>query len=644
MGREEAAAALETLLREHRLVTVTGPVGVGKSALAEQVLAALAQQGVCTVVRVRRPQPGPRSAEEPASAALATAISHDDPEAAVAALAELQPPHTDLTAPLLVALDDIDPLLDSCLRTTTVLLRKFPTLRVLVTARRPLGAAQERTLRLKPLNTAHAADQLPPAVRLLLAQTREVRPHLIVDPTVLHTMAAICDVLGGLPLALAQAAQQLTHLDPDELLARLRYNQCWLTHPDAAVVRHRSLRRALGAVYALCERRDKAVWARASVFEGPFAESAAVFLCSGGRVEVDAVRGCLARLAAVGVVERCGDEGVPGGRRYVMSRAAREFGREALCRAGESEAALERFLIHGRQVATVAGELWSTGSPDEAVALLRAERANIWALLEQTPGGPPHTQTLGEIVARLWFWWTAHDTRDPGRRHHLLRALCPPRSPDLWRAPWLAGMLTAQHSPRMATRLLAQTWGQAVLDADTADAGRIAHVQGLIAWRQGDLTSADRLLRDAARIIPAHASDGPTPALSLALLAVAHAATAPKTARALARRALAQPGILSDAWSGFHARLALALSDHHTGRTGRAWRRAQRLTHALPAHLTDSSAASLLTALLTALTTGTPVEASPGPDLLPGPTPPRADAGAAARAAWNGHRRAESTR
>ncbi|WP_093611273.1 hypothetical protein [Streptomyces indicus] len=744
MGRQEEDAALDALLRAHRLITVTGPAGVGKSVLAERVLA---RQEARITVRVRWPQGGQGSFQGPASAAVAAAISQDRPERAVAALTPLVGDGGGAGEPVLVLLDDIDPLLARCRRTVSVLLRAFPTLKLLVTARRPLGGGDEHALRLRPLSTRSRDGRLPPATRLFVERARAVRPGLVVGPAALREATAVCEMLDGLPLAIEQAAQQLRTLDLGELLPRLRQSQCWLTHPGAALARHRSLRRTIGTVFSLCERRDKAVWARASVLEGTFSESAAAFLCSGGQVPADAVPGCLDRLVAVGVLERLDDHGgrdgarvvrgaaaggarmvvggsgigsaasdsgtgdstpgdsmpgdsmtvhtlragpvpgrerragaavpgtvpgreassrtgladtepereprtivdppgavpggprhpgtaprshptctVPGGPRYLMTRAARDFGREMLACAGESEAALERSFIHGRHVATAASQLWDMGSPQEARALVGAELDNIWALLEQAPALPPHADTLAGIVASLWFWWPAQDAPGPGRRHLLLRALCPPYAPDSWRAPWLAGWLTAVHSPKMAGRLLAQAWGRTVLDAHCADAGRIALVQGLIAWREGDLTGADRHLADAARIIPAHATDGPTPALALAFLALAHAPTTPGHARTLARRSLAQPGILCDPTAGFHARLALALADHHAGRTGRAWRRARRLRDALPAHLTGSDAAALLDALLAALGTGAPVPARPGPCLLPAPAAPGQDA------------------
>ncbi|WAZ19127.1 hypothetical protein STRCI_000157 [Streptomyces cinnabarinus] len=153
--------------------------------------------------------------------------------------------------------------------------------------------------------------------------------------------------------------------------------------------------------------------------------------------------------------------------------------------------------------------------------------------------------------------------------------------------------LAATVADRVAVRAVQLRWQAArkipsdslttaVLAGDDATLGRLAHVEGMLALGDGDPHAAAAHFAYAAATMPvAPASAGPSSAVSLAALAVTQSAFAPGAALNAARRALSQPGIRDDAWSGLLAAYARAVVDHRHGHPGRAWRRARRALVAL---------------------------------------------------------------
>ncbi|PJN10351.1 hypothetical protein CG723_18420 [Streptomyces sp. CB01635] len=645
VGREVESQALRTLLENHRLVTVAGEVGVGKSRLAAEAVAGFGARGSVervlgvgkgrlasdAVAGVGAQGAGPRvmvvrwpgggqdagsggaGPEAPASltAAVLEAAGgiHGRRRAAGAgagacagALAERL-----RAADVLLLLDDVDPVHAECVGMVQTLLEFVPSLRVLVTARRPLGLGGEAVLRLAPLSAEPADDdRAAPAVELFLERFL-ARAGAAFDSgdAELNSVADICRYVGGLPLAVELAAEQAARSSVGEVAARLEEHQCWLSAPDMAAPRHRSLRDAVAAAYVLCDRDERIVWARASILAGDFDESTAAFVCAGGGLAPARVPACLTRLAAIGVLTPVRDPGGIREPRYRMAPAAHDFGGERLREAREFEVAAERRAIHFHRVAALAESLWSLGSQPQAVRLVLDEAEGLRAMLEYAPRQPELAAAALESVLNLWFWWAVYDAADEGRRH-LLRLLPMCRSDTLLiaRGLCLAAWLTAYDDPCGANELLQHAWPAAVLAGDDATIGRIAHVQGMLALHGGDRERAAEQFQEAAGTIPSHAPGGLPPAVSLAALAVTQAERSPRAARRSARRALSQPGISGDAWACLVARHAQAFVDHSDGRSGRARQRAHRALAALDGRLPAPHGCAALRDLITDIDRG----------------------------------------
>ncbi|GAA3398703.1 ATP-binding protein [Streptomyces roseoviridis] len=581
VGREAELAALERALAGSRLVTVVGAAGVGKSRLA---MAAAGRRDLAPwsgTVKVRWHDGVPVDPSALAARILRALGSAADERPGRPAPVALPAPPPPAGGPLLV-LDDVDPVHAECTRLVQSLLMRLPALRVLVTARRPLGLGDEHVLRLAPLPAADPADTTgpSPAAELFLARAAG-RPDAATE---LGAVEQVCRLVEGVPLAIELAAAQLGDTTLSELTARLESGLCWLTGAGSPVNRHRSVRSSIGAVHALCEPPVRTVWRCLSVFAGAFTETAAAFVCEGLGVDPDAVPPALAALAATGVLQPDGETGTAREVRHRMTRAARDFGRERLTAAGETTVARDRHARHCRSVAVVAETLWNSGLQRQAARLVLDEHPDLLALVRRATRHPALAEAAADSVLHLWFWWAAHGHAREGAAHLLrLLPLLPTEGAAKARAQWLAAWLSTAADPATAGRLLDAAWPTAVLAGDDALVGRISHAHGTLAWQRHDLHTAAEHYRHAAATIPEHAPAGPPAAVSLAALAIVQTHTDTDAALRTARRALARPTARDDTWARALAHYARALADHRAGRTGRARHRARRaLAHLDP--------------------------------------------------------------
>ncbi|MFF7443554.1 hypothetical protein [Streptomyces sp. NPDC008122] len=660
VGRDGELAELRAAVSGHRLVTVTGAAGTGKSRLAR---AAVDGPGRA-VVRVRWHDGIPvgrraltaRVARELSAAGLPwepTGRDFSGPPRPVPAGPDLpvpprpvpagpdlpapprpvladpaptdpaEPPHTVPAGEVLLLLDDVDPVHTECIGLVQTLLMAEPAVRVLVTARRPLGLGDEQVIRLGPLPVEPVPGQAgaSPAAELLVSRARERGWSEEADPAV---VARVCRLLEGVPLALELAAGRLGEWTVEELATHLETGQCRLSDPAPLLLRHRTMRAAVGAVHALCEPAQRKVWRRLSVFAGTFTETAAVFVCLGSDLAPHEVPPALTMLSATGVLQALGEAGAVRPPRYRMARAARDFGTERLAAAGERPVTRDRHAAHFRGVAAVAETLWNTGLQRQALETVRDEHDDLMALVHRSEEGTGHAETALEAMLHLWFWWAVHDhAREGGDRLRVLLPRLPADSPLLARGRWLAAWLSAAWDPHTAHHLLSLAWPAAVLSGDDALLGRIAHVHGTLAWQRQDPTAAAQYYRQAADTTPSGAPGGPSPAVSLAALAVVQAHHAPAAAARTARRALAQPDCANDAWATALAHYARAFADHRAGRTGRSRHRAGRALADLEARLDAPQARRALRLLLAALDLAATATGAPTPHPRPHVPVPR---------------------
>jgi predicted ATPase len=327
IGREQVVDAVSALLvdPEVRLVTLSGPAGVGKTRLALAVAAGVQPRFADGSLFVPLETIADPDLVLPA-VARAAAVTAAPGEALDAVLFEaIQARH------LLLVLDNFEQIVDAAPQ-VAVLLTACPTLTALVTSRAALRVRGERLVPVPPLAE-------PDAVRLFLERARAMAPEAAPDETA--TIADICRRLDGLPLAIELAAARTRLLPPHEVLDRLTQPLTLLTGgPRDLPERHQALREAIAWSYDLLTPDEQAVFRRLAVFAGGCTLEAAATVCAApGSLEIDPLDG-LEVLVDHSLVRRERDGG-DAGTRLRLLETLREFAWDRLAAAGE-QAVTER--------------------------------------------------------------------------------------------------------------------------------------------------------------------------------------------------------------------------------------------------------------------------------------------------------------
>ncbi|KUN84581.1 ATP-binding protein [Streptomyces griseoruber] len=514
--RSELAEGRELLARA-RLVTLTGPGGVGKTRLAGRIAA-----------RVGRAFPdGVRfvhlsGLHDPALVPLAVADAlglHDHSERpALDSLVERVRERR-----LLLVVDNCEHLATACAALAGALLRGTTGIRVLATSRHRLGLTEEHLMEVRPLPVPDpdgdltAADGYP-ALALFADRAAAVVPGFRLTAANRSAVARLCRRLDGLPLAIELAAVRMRVLDVHQLLARLDDRYRLLTGGSPAVLpRHQTLRAAVDWSHELCDAREQAVWARLSVLAGSFDLAAAEAVCCGGGV----AEGADVLEAVAGLVDKsvlCRETGPDGGLRYRLLDSLRHYGLERLREMpGEERAARVRHRDWVQQLAATCEREWFGPGQPGIVARLRADRDNIRAALDFSLTTPGEAHAGLRLAGILWFHWHACGAPREGR-YWLDRALDanPDPSPERARALWTAGLLagcpedlTRGRRRAEEARALARRLG------DPAEAAHADYVIGVIRLFSDDIPGALAHFRAAV-------ARGRAPGQHLSLLGLDH--------------------------------------------------------------------------------------------------------------------------
>jgi predicted ATPase/DNA-binding CsgD family transcriptional regulator len=369
VGRQSELRRLRSLLRSTRLLTLVGPPGVGKSRLAAEL--ARAHAGAAHLMCLDR------------------AVSLATRRRLVTAIGERR---------LLVVLDDCDHMARQAARLAERLVRACAGVRVLATARGPLYADDEATLRVAtlplPAGRDRAAALRSPAVRLFVERAHAADPAFELTARNAALVIDICAKLDGLPLAIELAARRAGVLGLPQLLAGLADDLTLLTDgsrtgPD----RHRDLAAAVEWSHHQLTPSERTVFRRLSVLPGGFDLAAAADVCGDAAVLPTLVVPALADRSLV--VE----SGQPV--RYRQPAAVRAYAADRLAAAGETTDTTSRAV--DRLVRLVEPTTETIYLPDDLLARLCREQENIAAALRWTerPPGDRHV-LLATALARVW--------------------------------------------------------------------------------------------------------------------------------------------------------------------------------------------------------------------------------------------------
>jgi predicted ATPase/DNA-binding CsgD family transcriptional regulator len=381
VDRRGEQAAGRDLLSRARLVTLTGPGGVGKTRLAARI-AARAERTFPDGVRfvhlagLRDPELVPL--------AVADALGLHDHSAG--------PPADALVAhvrdhKVLLVLDNCEHLLRACARLAAALLSGTTGVRILATSRHRLGLTEENLLDVRPLpvpdpdGDLSAADGYP-ALALFADRAAAVVPGFALTAGNRAAVARLCRRLDGLPLAIELAAVRMRVLGVEQLLERLddRYRLLTAGSP-AALPRHRTLRAAVDWSHELCTEQEQLVWARLSVPVGSFDLETAEAVCAdGGRIQ-----SCDVLEAVAGLVDKsvlCREPG-PDGVRYRLLDTLRHYGLDRLRHSAIEELATRRRHRDWMQHRATACEGAWSGPGQQREIVARPEQADTEGQLRE---------------------------------------------------------------------------------------------------------------------------------------------------------------------------------------------------------------------------------------------------------------------
>ena len=400
VGRRRELAELSELLSSARLVTVTGPGGVGKTRVALRCAAVVASRfadGVCLAELSAL-----RDAELlPHTVATALGLPERDERSELDAILD----HL-RERELLLVLDTCEHLVDACAMFAEVLLRGAPGVRVLATSRQPLDVPGEHPRAIAPL-------PLPDdAVELFAQRAAAVVPGFVVDDANRASVLALCRRLDGVPLALELATVRLRALSLGQLSERLEDRFRLLTGGRRATLpHHQTLRTATEWSYDLCTPAEQLLWARLAVFAGAFDLTAAEEVCAGDGLDREDVLAALIGLVDKSVVLRVTDSGSRGvrggsprsGSAYRLLDTIREFGAGKL--AGSADRVRARHIARYARLAGYFG-LHALGD-DQLVRFrqLRAEHDDLRAALDYALTVPGHDGDAALIATSLFGYW-----------------------------------------------------------------------------------------------------------------------------------------------------------------------------------------------------------------------------------------------
>jgi len=459
IGREHELTKACQLLRHVRLLTLTGPGGVGKTRLALRIAARLRESvadGAWIADLGDLPQPQDVSPERLYTyLALCLGIRHHGQAGLDVLLNHLR------TRRVLLLLDGCEHLVPATRACVTAMLHAAPHLRILATSRQALDVDGEHTFVVPPL-------PLPDAITLFNARAAAATGGELVADARLVT--DLCRRLDGLPLAIQLAAARTRSLSVQQLLSRLSDQRFRVLADVAADHRHSTMQRVVDLSHELCTETERLLWARASVFARAPALPALEAVCGGDGIDPATVVDLVTGLVAKSVLTA---DHTTSPVRYHLLDTLRDYGARQLAARGDTQWLSDRHRDFYRELVANAAAGWLGPSELEIMATVHRDLPDILAAVD-------------ECIAR----------RDLPTARAICRDLVRVRSPFFFGFLDLARQQLRRVIDASRAEPLSTAADAADLAATMASAAWVATTQGLHDTAQNLLSNARALHRE----------------------------------------------------------------------------------------------------------------------------------------------------
>jgi predicted ATPase/DNA-binding SARP family transcriptional activator/tetratricopeptide (TPR) repeat protein len=407
VGKDADVAAVRELIAEHRLTTLIGPGGSGKTRLATETARTLLgdlPDGAWLVELAAIGADGDVAQSALAGLGLRDALLGGAPNAEptdrlIAAIRERE---------ALLILDNCEHVIESAAAFAHRVLGECQRLRILATSREPLGITGEALWLVEPLalpegDASPGEIESSPAVQLLRDRAGAVRRDLAVpyqlDGRTSSTMARVCRALDGIPLAIELAAARLRTMSLDQLAHRLDDRFRLLTSGSrTALPRHKTLRAVVDWSWELLTDAERMVLRRLAVFSGGASLDAAEWVCAG---DAEEVLKFLTALTEKSLLLTEGDRAP----RYRMLGTIKEYAGHRLAEAGESDLARHAHLAYFTELTETAEPHLRRAEQLEWLATLEVEHDNIGSAMRGAIAAGEAHGAMRLAASAGWYWW-----------------------------------------------------------------------------------------------------------------------------------------------------------------------------------------------------------------------------------------------
>jgi predicted ATPase/DNA-binding XRE family transcriptional regulator len=401
IGREKEQSEVIRLITKHRLVTLTGLGGVGKTRLSLKVGGEVLENyadGVWFVelAAILDPLLLPRT--------TAMAIGLRD---------EPQRPVIDMLSDylrdrkMLIILDNCEHLLDACAHLADMLLKRCHNLKIFATSREALGILGEAVYLVPSLEMPNFQQLVEnfrdyEAVRLFEERAQLVRTDFLLTIENATSIAKICSRLDGIPLAIELAAARVNMFSPEQIATQLQESFVLLmTGNRTALPRHQTLQAAIDWSYDLLSADEQTLFRRLSAFVNGWTLEAAKFVCSDSNMKFENVLDLLHQLISKSLVNM---EEIQGKVRYSMLETIRLYANEKLMKRDESDLVHDKHLEYFLNLAETAEPHLIRSEQIEWLPVLDSDYENLCLALEWSLSKDTVEPSLNLSRALGWFW------------------------------------------------------------------------------------------------------------------------------------------------------------------------------------------------------------------------------------------------